>query len=216
VLRRLLLGAAAAAAAIGLSGAANAATVLVSNVGVYNWNTVSTGLGTFVSTGIVFNNSLLVFCVDLDHNIGVTGYQPPLVYTVAPLTVDGAGNPISVADSNRIGQLADFGHQIAGSGDSDIGDDLTAIQAAIWSIEYHTTAVSGDSEINSEIAQFLLVQDNGAGRATALIAHGPGDPNGVQNMVLGGVPEPATWGLMIGGFGLAGAALRRRRAIRAA
>jgi hypothetical protein len=28
-----------------------------------------------------------------------------------------------------------------------------------------------------------------------------------------GVPEPASWALMIGGFGLAGASLRRRRAI---
>jgi len=32
----------------------------------------------------------------------------------------------------------------------------------------------------------------------------------------GGVPEPATWALMFGGFGLAGAALRRHRAIVAA
>lgn len=32
----------------------------------------------------------------------------------------------------------------------------------------------------------------------------------------GAVPEPATWALMIGGFGLAGAAMRRRRAMASA
>ena len=37
----------------------------------------------------------------------------------------------------------------------------------------------------------------------------------IDRVYLIAVPEPATWGLMIGGFGLAGAALRRRRAVAA-
>lgn len=35
----------------------------------------------------------------------------------------------------------------------------------------------------------------------------------VDNIVLGGVPEPSSWSLMIRGLGCAGAALRRRRAL---
>jgi hypothetical protein len=34
------------------------------------------------------------------------------------------------------------------------------------------------------------------------------------NDVAAGVPEPAAWGMLIGGFGLAGSALRRRKAVR--
>jgi hypothetical protein len=207
--RKLLIGASAAVAALGLAASANAATVLVSDVGVYNWNQVSTGLGDFTATGITFNNSLLVFCADLQHTIGVTHYDPPLQYTVGFLTVDGAGNAITEADSNRIGQLANAGHKILLSGDPDFSDDLTAIQGAIWSIEYHTTVTSANAEINDEIAQFLTVADNGKGYARALIAHGPG-LDGVQNMVLG-APEPATWAMMLlGVFGL-GSVLRMRR-----
>jgi hypothetical protein len=40
--------------------------------------------------------------------------------------------------------------------------------------------------------------------------------NGISvNGLPSGTPEPATWALMIGGFGLAGAALRRRKALAA-
>jgi hypothetical protein len=213
--RKLALAAATAAAVLGLASSAGATSLLVSDVGVYNWNQVTTGLGAFTSTGITFNSDLLVFCVDLEHVIYVTHYDPPLVYDEGLLTFDGAGNPISEADSNRIGQLADIGRYLKATGDVDLGDDLTAVQAAIWSIEYHTTAVSTDPEINSEIAHLLTVKDNGRGYAHALLAHGPGLP-GFQNMVTGGVPEPAGWALMITGVGLAGASLRRRRAHAAA
>jgi len=43
---------------------------------------------------------------------------------------------------------------------------------------------------------------------------------GITDIILpptpGGVPEPAAWGMLIGGFGLAGAAMRRRQALTAA
>ena len=196
---------------MGLASTASAAQVLVSDVGVLDWDTVAVaGHGNEVTTGIIFNNSDLVFCVDLEHNIYVTHYDPPLVFQKGFLTVDGAGNAISEADSNRIGQLADLGQFYRSSGASDLVFRLEGIQAAIWSIEYHTTATSGFAAVNGYISQFLNVQDNGHGYAHALIAHGPREA-GVQNMVTGGVPEPATWTMLIAGFGLAGAALRRRR-----
>jgi hypothetical protein len=213
-MRNLLLGAAAALGALAMASTAGAATFLVSDVGVQTWGNqvnVAGHTGEY-ATGIIFNNDLLVFCVDLEHNIGVTHYDPALVFTWGYLTVDGAGVAISEADSNRIGQLANKGLFLSNSSDPDRVDDVSAIQAAIWSIEYHSVAVSSKPEINTEIAHFINdTHDNGKGYARSLIAHGPGVAAGVQNMVPGFVPEPAPWALMIGGFGMAGGMLRRRR-----
>ena len=52
--------------------------------------------------------------------------------------------------------------------------------------------------------------DSGSGARGA-----PGLDNVVLRAVPGAVPEPASWALMIGGFALAGGALRRRQAVRA-
>ncbi|WP_293682767.1 PEPxxWA-CTERM sorting domain-containing protein [uncultured Phenylobacterium sp.] len=46
-----------------------------------------------------------------------------------------------------------------------------------------------------------------------VLGPGPGRLDGARTGVA--VPEPSTWALMIGGFGLAGARLRRRRAVAA-
>ena len=39
------------------------------------------------------------------------------------------------------------------------------------------------------------------------------DYSGTLSFTPGGVPEPVTWALMVGGFGMAGAMLRRRKAL---
>lgn len=217
-MRKLLLGAAAALGVLTMASTAGAATLLVSDVGVETWgNQVNVaGHSGEYATGIIFNTDLLVFCVDLEHNIGVTHYDPALVFTWGYLTVDGAGNPISEADSNRIGQLANLGLALSKSSDPDRVDDVSAVQAAIWSIEYNSVATSSNPAINTEIVHFINdTHDNGKGRARSLIAHDAGVREGVQNMVPGFVPEPASWALMIVGFGGAGAMLRRRKAMTA-
>ena len=217
--RNALMGAALALGAMGVGSAASA-TTLVSDVGVYNWNSAVVGTTSYVSTGIFFNNdrSFLVFCVDLEHHIGITHYAQPLVYQEGLLTYDGAGNAISVATSNKIGRLADYGRYLVATNATDLGNRLSAVQAAIWSLEYNQTASFSGSlaYLNANVAQHLLVADNGRGRAHALIAHAPGaNQPGVQDMTTGGVPEPAAWALMIAGFGLAGASLRQRRKLAA-
>ena len=217
-IRKILLGAVAALSTVGAAGAASAANVPVSDVGVYNFNPVDvTGLGTHAATGIIFNNSFLVFCADLQHNIGVGHYNTPLSYQDGLLTVDGYGNSLSVATSNRIGRMADYGRYLKASNAADLGNRLSAVQAAIWSLEYNAPVNfnGGLSYLNAQVAQHLQLADNGRGYAHALIAHAPGDRSGTQDMTTGGVPEPMTWALMLTGFGLAGGALRRRRALTA-
>ena len=84
---------------------------------------------------------------------------------------------------------------------------LTAIRGAIWSLEYGgPRATSADFYTDGKIQQYSQIAYFGGGYAKALLSR-----DGHQNMVPGGVPEPAIWALMISGFGMAGAMLRRRR-----
>jgi hypothetical protein len=206
-LSALALVSAFAASAVVASAASATTTLTVTDVNVDSYNTTFVpGHGDEITTAIILNGSLVVFCDDLEHNVNIGGGQS-LPYQYGLVTTAGDGSPISVADSNRMGQIADYGLALAHSNDPDRSNDLTAVQAAIWAIEYGVSIVTGDPEINAEIQKLLSIKDNGSGRALGLLSL-----DGHQSFVVG-VPEPATWALMIGGFGLAGASLRRRRAV---
>jgi hypothetical protein len=78
------------------------------------------------------------------------------------------------------------------------------------------TSIFGDTPFQSYGVQFVAGQ---AGTVSAYLQTVGDDNFGpiADNLLLditpgAGVPEPASWALMIGGFGLVGSALRRRRA----
>jgi hypothetical protein len=231
VQRNLLLAAAATIGALAVGSSASAATIFVTNVGVTSndssfdhLNLSGLGGGPDLSTdvwapGILFTEETslggptttdLVFCVDLEHNIGVQGYGPPLVFDTGFLQFTGGGAPVDPIISNEIGRLAELGKYIYKTQSFDYAHKLVAVQGAIWSLEYGVKggrATSSNAAIDSEIAAFVKIGPHGTGLAHELLS----DPHHVQNMVSGGVPEPASWALMIGGFGMAGAMLRRQR-----
>ncbi len=230
LIRNLLLATTVSLAGVAAASAASATTLLVNDVGVASWDYKANG---HTSTAILFNDTLttdplVVFCVDLYNGIGVTHYDPALVYEVRDLTVNGEGLAFranafeNLKVSNKIGRLARLGRSIYfGGGDLTIrNQNLAAIQGAIWQLEYNTPFSSTDAPpntyVNEQIAKYANIGYYNGGYAKAYYSVGRvGQPGARFQNQVGVVPEPASWALMIGGFGMAGAMLRRRRAITA-
>lgn len=94
----------------------------------------------------------------------------------------------------------------SGRGAADDGGQLFLNGASIGSIGNFTgwTSFSANSGFIAGVNTLDFVSTNGGGPAGARIEFSASN-------VGGAVPEPASWALMVGGFGFAGAALRRRR-----
>jgi hypothetical protein len=168
---------------------------------------------------------LWVFCVDIYHYIYLGGpgsYSLP--YKIAPVATDssgitsGTGNPLSKSQSEEIATLAGIGVAEASLVSPDT-DELTEIQGAIWQIEYGGVS-STDAGINLGIAGYVTYAmdhpsthyDDGLYPDSAT-----GQGFGTSQGFATGLPEPASWAIMIVGMaGIGGIARKRRGAFTAA
>lgn len=143
----------------------------------------------------------LAFCVDVPHNIS-TGTGQNLSYTFTKLTSDFNGNTLSTSQISQI-----FGLAALGRNSSTSANDTGAIQQAIWTIEYPAGSFTARQGFDQARVDYYV--------ALAPTLHASGkvmqSADGHQSFAIAAVPEPATWAMMLTGFGLVGAATRRRR-----
>ena len=132
--------------------------------------------------------------------------QSPGASATAPFGVDVVGNP----------NLPNFAGPISVCFKPD--GQLNNCNAGQGGVLKGATSAVGTFALNLQNSANQLVLDNffvryqslsgAAGNANSAIGRG--------TVVVNAIPEPATWAMMIGGFGLLGTALRRRRSITAA
>ena len=232
-MKKLLIGSASAIAMMaGFSGGANAENFGVTNVGFSGATTSLSG----TINGSPFNESALtgiitltvtggsvlpVFCIDLFHDIGIGGYNPPLPYTTGTIVADSSvspsgtgGNPLLAPVPGEIQTLANIGYQdyVHGTGSANI---YAGLQGAIWSIEYNVNGnsltVDGGSTINALISSDIAwAKAHPASYSVSLFPGANGQAFGSGQGFSPGVPEASTWAMMLLGFASLGFAGYRR------
>lgn len=203
---------ATAATALALASAAQAAVVQIGTQGAFtaagaitqntNWDAYGTG---FTTPGNNFVVGDMTF-VEGGQNLigGVGGYG-----MLRPLFTDNfvAGTTILIAGLHNLFGLN--AGNFFGTGPTTF--TLTTNLGAYVFNDIVDTA-TGQAPLSFHGFQA------GPGEYFTSVAWSSAQATGVTDVQLGaaaGVPEPATWALMISGFGLAGASLRRRRTVAA-
>ena len=223
--------------AMGGSSGAAASTLNITSAGMYSSNTVTLNGNAGQLAGPILlgtgSSSFWVFCVDIFDNITVNvgsqhTFSPALVYSTNQVTTNssggsGSGNSLSKTVSGEIQYLANLGFALASTAaTAAVQDSLTAIQAAIWNIEYGLgsdglgTAKLGSGDTlaagqtyTTENALIVSYEGQAAAHATQ------GDANGIYSRgsqaFVTGVPEASTWAMLVVGFVSVGFFAQRRK-----
>ena len=151
-------------------------------------------------------------------SLGVISYQsggtgnfsanaPSSGHTVA-FFLDGAGDTMNVASGFTTGFSFFYADQVGFTGSVSVFDGLNGSGSLLATLSLPSTPTPYEV--------FVPVGVTFSGTAKSVVFGGSANFIAFDDITLGsatagGAPEPATWALMIGGMGLAGAALRRRR-----
>jgi hypothetical protein len=209
---RILLSLAATAAAVCMATAAGATTYIATySVSAYGGNN-----GLQIQTAYDANNP---FTVNLNGNGATTTFDLFDIYTNEP-TLDSS-------DLQNKDITVNFHFTAPGNQSGAVNGDTFGVNGHIDSGQVTwdgplTLNFGGTSlKITLSNETFNAVTDtNGRDGCNNCLNEGSGHDADVkatlvQTVTPGGVPEPASWALMIGGFGMAGATLRRRRTMAA-
>jgi hypothetical protein len=226
-----LLVAAVAAGALAIAAPASAVTLVSATMDTSNtalisgpgYSTVNAYIGpvTFHAKDGADEYDFTAYCVDIYHDMFLGPLNAPNGYAYHPedLTTDSknstallqAGNLLSSLQLDEIASLLNLSALITKANVADLGHKRAGIQGAIWEIENPTITVTGSALVNDYITHYknhAHADPLSASQIHAVFA----DDFGHQAFAYaGGIPEPATWTMMIMGFGGIGAVLRRRR-----
>jgi hypothetical protein len=208
----------ALASAMALASAAPAfATVYVSNIGVLDGTTVNIqapGLNenAYASPQVLtelgkIDPSILFFCLNI-YGVDYLGDQvPPQAFEDGVLTTDYNGHNLS---TDQIGHTKYLASQAKGLWDAHDNLGLEAMQLSFWIIDGGATInYLGNTALENRTLSFINDPGRIAGPLTTMDAVITTTQSGLGVPL--GVPEPASWALMITGFLGAGMALRHRR-----
>jgi PEP-CTERM motif len=166
-------------------------------------------------------STFYAFCIDVTTDL--LTYRPYAISTLVPGLTDAGKRAQVAALMTNSGSVL---NALTSQADKDASS--AAFQLAIWEILYESTQ-SGYSVANGNFSVYydfdpLISLTNGylanvesglwtgdASTLRALVAQNGDTQNLVYQVATNAVPEPASWALMILGFGFVGAALRRRR-----